>query len=480
MWEVVSLQRGESTKRSMEASESVLAESAIEAAGGEDDDDEDDLATGPSRKRRQVNIGVEKTALEGLLKTLEEKGKAAFRAVETDSTECMARLVRVYGNDDGHLTGGPSEQWEELKTSLAATKAKFQAMTDLFPAFTQRCKDAESMNHIRTISGEAAMSFSNVKKDEASVQLRGLLTKMKRSLTQHEKTSAKERARVAAEADGKAVSASATAKAPIAVVIQEMHAAYTGNGAGWSMSFFDPKCGIRLGKQASCTKKKDASSLVDAIRKNQYVKQLSKQCADHLKERGGDSICAVCQDLVKGARVKKLIKSAFDVQITTSLVLPDESWAKRIFDPEVVQSQSTFNSIWVSGNGTCEVRVYLHGAEILVGIPLRNISGTSLSEKRAQISAITAAQLKNMVDECHGWVIKATAEEDCAYLIPSGHMLLQTSEGAGYIRWGVSCDDQDTQRVSSVVQDIIASYPEYAGPTTTLAQWGAWLTENYS
>ena len=121
-------------------------------------------------------------------------------------------------------------------------------------------------------------------------------------------------------------------------------------------------------------------------------------------------------------------------------------------------------NIFTTNNGTCEARLFLRGEEDIIGLHYDDVPGNTLREKRAMIARMTIDTMKQIVQEKSGLAYRGHSEDMRLVVIPSGRLVINASNGATHMRWGVYCDDADLSRVRTMLDAILTSFPEFENP----------------
>ena len=100
-------------------------------------------------------------------------------------------------------------------------------------------------------------------------------------------------------------------------------------------------------------------------------------------------------------RVDKLLKSHVDGQCRTRPCLPGEPWTKRIYWPGLYMQKDGANHIFTTNNATIGARVYLSGADHLLGVPAAAVPGNGLRETRHAMSNMSMDELKALAKDKH-------------------------------------------------------------------------------
>ena len=458
-------------QRSLEAAEAV---EAAQNVGDEDATDQEAEGEEKKAKRARVPFGVERTATENSVKLQQKKIEEMRKSMEEDSDKLFEDLKKLYAGEDGQLEGGALQQWNELKEAKDQAQKAFETfLSQEFPGFIRRVEAATCPSDLKHVSSNMKERLSTFKKSEHVRTCRELLTKTKRSSTLEAKKQLK-----ASSAKGVSEGAGVTEgvrRPAFSSIIDALMLKHVG-GYNITSSLYETKVGIRASRVVAETDKKGCS-YVDEIRKNQYLKTLAKGLTQGLQDEGKTHMTTVLRGQPKRKKLEGLITKAFTRNMTSKLMLPDESWAHRIYQPELYGCTAVHSSIFPTNNGCCEARLFLSGSQTVCGLPLETIPGITLSEKRLAVANMTIDELSNFMTEKKGWCLHMGSVDDVVYFVPSGHLLLISSQDCIYLRWGVSADDQDTARVKCVCTSIAESFTEFRNASNPLGSFLAWLSE---
>jgi hypothetical protein len=161
----------------------------------------------------------------------------------------------------------------------------------------------------------------------------------------------------------------------------------------------------------------------------------------------------------------------------TKLILPDEPWAKDIYGYDVHVTHKDFLSVMSTNNLVIEARVCIEGSTILAGLPFGSVPGSTMADKRTHILQCPYDSLVAAITSKSGFIYKMTVDNHLL-VMPSGYMVIEVSQGARVLRWGMSGDERDTNRVKSMIQSQCDSFPEYNNASCALGQFNSWLDSN--
>ena len=134
------------------------------------------------------------------------------------------------------------------------------------------------------------------------------------------------------------------------------------------------------------------------------------------------------------------------------------------------------NSVFTTTSCVADARIYLEGHEYIAGVPYERVTGSTFKEKRDFICNLGVHDLNALLLDAKGFCLKADAGDEKILLLPTGFLMLFGSCGSQCVRWGVSSDSDDTNRVKYMLSEALNSFPEFrngkfgAGPFFTFLQ----------
>ena len=159
-------------------------------------------------------------------------------------------------------------------------------------------------------------------------------------------------------------------------------------------------------------------------------------------------------------------------------MLPQQSWAEKIFAPEVYCSVPRETNTFTISNGTCEARLYVRGEEDTIGLHYDDVPGNTFREKRAVIARMTIDNLKEMAQEKNGFAYRGHSEDMRLVVIPRGRLVINASNGSTYMRWGIYVDDADLARVKTMLEAVLSSFPEFKNPVGPMHKFHEYLMDH--
>ena len=232
-------------------------------------------------------------------------------------------------------------------------------------------------------------------------------------------------------------------------------------------SLFEAKGGLRVAVI------KGSADTTGDILKMPYIKRGLKDLASHAQLHHGHFGVWKMTELPRKRKVVKTIKEAFDHQVMSTIALPKsgdgtETWADLVYDPQLFNMSSMHVNVGFGSFCCMEGRLVLRGSMILMGIATEKVPGASFKEKRKSLYMSTVDVLKGLLGE-GGRLVKVEAPN--LVLIPTGFVVLETSDECCGLRWAVSGDASDGERVKMQLKELLASFPEMANPSTGYQQF---------
>ena len=231
-------------------------------------------------------------------------------------------------------------------------------------------------------------------------------------------------------------------------------------------SIFEAKGGLK----ACLLGPKSGQDPACEIHKLSYIKKGQKELTEHMKSNHWG--VWQLKEEPKAKKVNKMLDTGFDQNVRAKMLLPALDWAKMVF--ETVMWMTGVGHVHVGMGHFCcmEARLLLEGKEIVLGIPLEKIPGSNMKEKRKHLFSATIDTLTTLLGQ--GGFLH---EHDSSKLLvlPTGFMFVFVSTGACGLRWAVSSDDADTERVKAHLSALIHAFPEMKNPSTGHGQLLDWL-----
>ena len=156
-------------------------------------------------------------------------------------------------------------------------------------------------------------------------------------------------------------------------------------------------------------------------------------------------------------KVKNLLKKFVDPMLLTRLPLPGVPWASKVYDPQFFAYRPKYLHVGLSHFGCMDVRVFAGGECIIAGIALASLDGASMKEKRGSVFHMAVDDLAKVI-KTNGFIFKAVADSEIICL-PSGFLYIEVcEEGCQGMRWSVSSDSGDSERVRENLVGMLDAY----------------------
>jgi len=395
-------------------------------------------------------------------------------SLQAELTAGNKQLEAIY---EMPLTDGPLTMKQDLEANVnGMTKIVDRIIEkDLKPLLLAAKTENTGKKALEAIARRGLVAFRSLHVDQEYVGMKTVIAKTKRQLTQD----AKRKSKVAKTGDASEQAAdgevsSGVLKAPLQGIMEAILAEHP-RGVNTTTSLYESKLGLRMATVQPKPYKGEVLSPSETLAKNQYFKSLAKSCLDHMKTTGQNRVRDPCSNAAKAAKIFKIIKQSYDMNVLTKLILPDERWAKEVYGFDVYTTKDGHISTLTTNNATIEARLYTSGSELIAGLPYASVPGVSMAEKRNFLCTSTIEAIKPLIETAGGFLTTMKTENDTLYLIPSGHMIVTASRGATCLRWGVSGDEQDTARVIQMAKAILDSFPEYKNEGQVLPAFYEWL-----
>ena len=215
---------------------------------------------------------------------------------------------------------------------------------------------------------------------------------------------------------------------------------------------------------------------VSDIIKLPFVKKGRKDIAAYMKNHQQPLGILKINEVAKVRKIQKPLKQSFDAALFTTNILPKNAdWADMVCQPQLFGTSSCFLHVGFAHFASMECCLLFEGTETIVGIPLEAVPGSSVKEKRKHLYMSTVDTVRGMVER-DGFVVNH--DYSSLLVVPTGYLLIVASTGAvGAVglRWSISSDDADSERVKMSLSNLLSSFPEMKNPSTGLGQWLAYL-----
>ena len=404
-----------------------------------------------------TSLGLDKTKLKNEMSVLRQKHTECVAAVKEDSKNLLIEIESSYGDLDdplcSDLVAEIRQSTREAELELTGDfKLKMDEMTLLIDDVncTGTCKAATAT--VRKAVSE--MKKKTVKKFNV---LKGRTKKHLYVVSKRQ-----------SPAKPKSEEALTVPSCPQAGIVAALEETNVGE------SLFETKSGIR----ACRLRLADDMDPAAMMRSNAIVKRNIKMTKASLKTTGFD--WAQSSFAPQDPKTKKLLLSLrklIDTQALTKHILPDEPWACKIHTPDVCELGTSHYRFGATHYASVEARLYLEGKETVMGIKFDAVEGSTWNDKRRTLACYTIDNLKELITKADGFVVKA--EADTVVIYPSGHIIISTSSvGATYIRWAVSSEQTDSNRVVCILDSLVKEFAEIRMPASGYSQFLEFLRSN--
>ena len=177
-------------------------------------------------------------------------------------------------------------------------------------------------------------------------------------------------------------------------------------------------------------------------------------------------------DDAKGKKVIRVLKEHFDHMCFSRHPLPKIEWCKKIYVTELYMTASNFVQTLMTHMCSMEARLCLEGEALLFCYPASSLPGSDLYQKRHYLNSANCEELRGTLHD--GFVIKHVPGK--VVVLPSGFFITVVS-CSGYLglRWAMSSDHLDTQRVMLYLGAAVQAFPELRTPGTGYAEFHEYL-----
>ena len=236
---------------------------------------------------------------------------------------------------------------------------------------------------------------------------------------------------------------------------------------GVGTSYFEAKMGLKPALVAA-EKDADPSSIITKLAK---TKKAQKDLFTHLK-----TVPAGVQPILDDPtrrKVKKKLMKGFDSSLFSQLTLPQVDWASKVYTPEFYGLSGKGLLVNMPPFCAMECRLLLAGDEIIMGLPVDAIPHVDFKDKRKFMFVATIDELSSLIKDRGGFIMHHDSTK--LAVIPSGFLTAIYSKNAFGLRWSVSSDENDTNRMKDCLTHLIKAFPEMGNASTGHSQWLQWL-----
>jgi hypothetical protein len=210
---------------------------------------------------------------------------------------------------------------------------------------------------------------------------------------------------------------------------------------------------------------------VQALWRQPRTKSALKKVAEHLN--ANTSALMMIPDEPTRKKFKKTMEDGFGKEVFSAISLPVQDWCTKVYSPYLYGYARSYVSVQMPHMAAMEASVIFEGYEVVAGVPIEQVEGRTIKEKRQNLTTMGLDRLRTLLKDSGGFIVR----HDSARLlvIPTGFMLLTASPAARGARWSLSGDVSDTLRTRHTLAGVLESYPEMGNASTGYGQWKAWL-----
>lgn len=240
-----------------------------------------------------------------------------------------------------------------------------------------------------------------------------------------------------------------------------------------SLSVYEAKGGLRAAVSSINSDKQ-----FQAILTHSQVRKCMKTNASGMKTGNSHVSSMITGSALMEKRFRDLMTVSCNSELFSRQSLPRAAWAPNVFKFDLQSCDDAYVYFGWTHMGLMESWLVLSGDVTFVGIPHDSVAGSTFRDKRSSIHQIPEPELRNLINN-GGWMVNFTnglTEGGCSVLtIPSGFMTLWGGKDAHMLRWSLSGDERDLQRVKFTLQSLIDGFPELRSNDTSYPQFAAFL-----
>ena len=438
----------------------VVAEQKGSGDANQGEADKEGSGTEVERVRIEGMVQLELARLATLRKAVQDKHLAVAPDVATffpDQTDNVQKLV----DNLATLSAGAEAHLEGIKAKLSAHREELKKATT-----------NKQLNSIKTslklTSAESAKGPTKLFNAEMSAfgRAKGAQKRSVEADARKEALDSGRKKQKPAE-----IAAASPTWTALTTAFETLHVPDEGDSIdefNLASSIHEGKLGFRAAKNVSKTR-----DVLQMLGKTPYYKTLAKNVTDHLNS-GVTSSAANCTQEAKLKGLVTKLKKEFDVAAFSTLSTPKLPWAQLLWNIQCFGAEERDCYVGVNHMATCECRILVSGEQIIFGQKAASVSGETLREKRMNLYQTTAEAFCVLSKDPSCFVTKLSKGD--LYVIPSGFIcVVATLERAIGLRWSVSGDDNDTHRVSIMVDAALEAFPELKAPAKGWCHWKDFL-----
>ena len=420
----------------------VAAEHAANAPDGAGDGPGEAGASSSGRK----SVGLELTKLKSSYSLLAQKQKDLVENITKEAEEVIASIKSAYESEpaDAEALINDIQRARDDAIHQASISMK-QELEDL----DNKVKESKTIETAKIVEQNIIATGKRMNKGNVK-SLRALIGKTKKHLAAKARQ-ARSGGTGNGKGRGKGAAVASTASMPplhaIGLALDE---------ANVGVSIHDAKAGVHIVRFITGL----GCDPIGALKGNAFVKKHIKDAEKTQKQTGNTwATSPLLSTDPKNKKVLKILKQNIDPLVLTKHILPDEPWAKKVYQVEVVAEGPKHHRVGGTHFGGMEVRCYLQGNESVIGIPYDMITGATYREKSRTISCMAIDALKQIIQTAGGFVCQCKVND--LIIIPSGFFMIDCGENnALYLRWPCSGDAPDTGRASITLKKLVDEHPE--------------------
>ena len=196
--------------------------------------------------------------------------------------------------------------------------------------------------------------------------------------------------------------------------------------------------------------------LLSLLRPLQATKRAKKDLTAHLRHSAQGVV--ELRDAPTRRKLEKILRKAFDGALFTTLLLPDLPYAEKVYTPSWFGMAAKFLHVGFAPFAVMEAKFVESGTLVVAGLAYEQVPGASLKEKRRHLFMAQYEEVKALLAQ-GGWVAKVETNE--CLVVPSGYLTVTCAlEPTLGLRWGVSGDTADCDRVQFALTQLLNSFPE--------------------
>ena len=147
-------------------------------------------------------------------------------------------------------------------------------------------------------------------------------------------------------------------------------------------------------------------------------------------------------------------------------------WGTKVFAPYFTGMAPSAVTVGMAHMCLAECRIIFEGSEMILGLNPNDCIGADLKEKRKNLFMCTVGVITELVRKS-GFAVRHDSTQ--MVVLPSGFLYIIASTGCAGLRWSISCDDEDTQRVQYHLDNVLKAFPECANASQGYYQFFKWL-----